>query len=173
MSEERQDDGPAPQPGGASGHADLCPMLRDPGPSSGSYGPYRSFLAEYSQPTPFPSQADGPWPHPSFASSWSGYPSSLPSYLTDKHGSGCSGESYSSLPGGHGFSVGGSLEQPLSLRSNPPSADLCRHTLSPYSCSPQGASCWAQRPADTFSRGHVANKHPWARPRPSLHPNCE
>uniref|UniRef100_A0A4W6E1P7 E3 ubiquitin ligase TRAF3IP2 n=2 Tax=Carangaria TaxID=1489904 RepID=A0A4W6E1P7_LATCA len=145
--------------------------LPQPGPSYCSYQPPCSLPAGYGQPTPFPSQAEGPWLHPSFASSWSGYPNSLPSYISQKDCSSCSGESchsgykFLSLPGGHSTSMS-SLEQPLSLRSNPPSGDLCHHTLSPYSCLPQGAACCAQCPADTFNRGLMVNKHP----RPQYHP---
>uniref|UniRef100_A0A673BX37 E3 ubiquitin ligase TRAF3IP2 n=1 Tax=Sphaeramia orbicularis TaxID=375764 RepID=A0A673BX37_9TELE len=138
---------------------------RHPGPSYCSYQP-----PVYGQPTPFPSQADGPWPHPSYASSWSpGYPNSLPSCPSPKDFSSCSGEScqsrykFLSLPSGHSTSMS-LLEQPLSLRSNPPSADFCHHTLSPYSCSPQGAPCCAQCPAEAFNR--APNKPLW----PQYHP---
>ncbi|XP_030582477.1 adapter protein CIKS [Archocentrus centrarchus] len=133
--------------------------------------PPHSLPAGYSPPTPFPSQAYGSWLHPSFASSWSGYPNSLPSCLSQKDNSSCSGESclsrykFLSLPSTQSTSLG-SLEQPLSLRSNPPSANLYHHTLSPYSCAPQGLGCCAQCPADTFSRGAAGNKHPW----PEFHP---
>ncbi|XP_047443233.1 E3 ubiquitin ligase TRAF3IP2 isoform X2 [Mugil cephalus] len=126
----------------------------------------RSLPAPYSQPTPFPSQ-----PHPSIASSWSRYPNSLLSCLSQKDYSSCSGESclsrhkYLSLPDRYSTNMS-SLEQPLSLHSNPPSADLCHHTLSPYSCPPQGAACCAQCPADAFNRGPALNKHPW----PQYHP---
>ncbi|XP_059197521.1 uncharacterized protein traf3ip2l [Centropristis striata] len=148
-----------------------------PPPSSSycSYPPSRSFPAGFSQPTPFPSQANGAWLHPSFASSWSGYPNSLPSTLNQKDYSSCSGDSclsgykFSSFPGRHSASIT-SLEQPLSLCSNPPSGNLCHHTLSPYSCSPQGAACCAQRPADGFNRGLLANKHPWPQYHPAYGP---
>ncbi|XP_033992093.1 adapter protein CIKS-like isoform X1 [Trematomus bernacchii] len=104
-----------------------------------------------SQPTPFPSQtppADA-WLHPSFSSSWSGgYPSSGSSPA----------ESFLS-----GYKlVSSSLEQPLSLCSNPPSGNLFHHTLSPYSCAPPGAACFAQLPPDPF-RG----PKPWP---PHQHP---
>ncbi|XP_069560034.1 E3 ubiquitin ligase TRAF3IP2 isoform X1 [Brachyistius frenatus] len=131
----------------------------------------RSLPAGYGQPTPFPSHADGPWLHPSFASSWSEYPSSLPSCLSHRDYSCCSGESclsgykFLSLPGRNSTNMS-SLEQPLSLRTNPPSAELGHHTLSPYMCSSQGAACCAQYPADAFNRGPVARKHPW----PPYHP---
>lgn len=149
-----------------------------PGLGYGSYQPHHSFIPGYGQPTPFPSQAEGPWLHPSFASSWSGYANSLPSSLSEKDFSSCSGESsysrykFLSLPASHSSSMS-SLEQPLSLRSNPPSVNLCHHTLSPYSCSPQGAPCCAQCPADSFSRGPVANKHPWPQYHPALSQYCE
>ncbi|KAK5907816.1 hypothetical protein CesoFtcFv8_005627 [Champsocephalus esox] len=58
--------------------------------------------------------------------------------------------------------VSSSLEQPLSLCSNPPSGNLFHHTLSPYSCAPPGAACFAQLPPDPF-RG----PKPWP---PHQHP---
>ncbi|KAM7012346.1 uncharacterized protein traf3ip2l [Tautogolabrus adspersus] len=137
-----------------------------PGPSFNVYQPLRSLPAGYSQPTPFPSQANNSWLHPSLASSWSGYPNSLQSCLSQKDFSSCSGESCLSecksgfLPSRHSSTMS-SLEQPLSLCSNPPSANLYHHTLPPYSCSPQGAACCAQCPADEFNRGPVASKQPW------------
>ncbi|XP_044054661.1 E3 ubiquitin ligase TRAF3IP2 [Siniperca chuatsi] len=145
--------------------------LPQPGPSYFSYQHPRSLPAGYSQPTPFPSQVNGAWLHPSFASSWSGYPNSLPSCLSSKDYSSCSGDSCLSgckslsLPGRPNTSMS-SLEQPLSLCSNPPLANLCRHTLPPYSCLPQGAACCAQCPAEAFNGGPVANKPPW----PQYHP---
>ncbi|XP_033478382.1 uncharacterized protein traf3ip2l [Epinephelus lanceolatus] len=149
--------------------------LPHPGLSYGLYQPPRSLPAGYSQPTPFPSQADGTWLHPSFASSWTGYPNSLPSSLTQKDCSSCSDDSclsgykFLSLPGQHSTSMS-TLEQPLSLCSNLPSGNLCHHTLSPYSCSPQGAACCAQCPADAFNRGPVANKPPWPQYHPAYGP---
>ncbi|KAM9386346.1 uncharacterized protein traf3ip2l isoform 1-T2 [Pholidichthys leucotaenia] len=131
----------------------------------------QSLPAGYSQPTPFPSQAYSSWLHPTLASSWSGYPSSLPSCLSHKDYSGCSGDSCSSrckflsLPGSHSSSIS-NLEQPLSLRSNPPSAKLLHHTLSPYACSPQGALCCAQRPADAVNGA----PHPWPLYHPAHNP---
>ncbi|XP_075937651.1 uncharacterized protein traf3ip2l isoform X2 [Anarhichas minor] len=149
---------------------------RLPPPSSSfcCYQPPCRLPAGYSQPTPFPSQADGAWLHPSFASSWSGYPNSLPSSLNQKdqsfHSS-LSGYKSASLPGRHSPSMI-SLEQPLSLCSNPPSGNLCHHTLSPYSCPPHGAACCAQCPADAFNGGAaVANKHPWPQYHPAYDPD--
>ncbi|XP_026013758.1 uncharacterized protein traf3ip2l isoform X2 [Astatotilapia calliptera] len=139
--------------------------------------PSRSLPAGYSPQTPFPSQAYSGWLHPSFASSWSGYPNSLPSCLSQKDYSSCSGESclsrckFLSLPGTH--SSMGSLEQPLSLRSNPPSANLYHHTLSPYSCAPQGPACCAQCPADAFNREPMVNKHPWPEYHPAYRQYCD
>ncbi|KAK1896994.1 Chromodomain-helicase-DNA-binding protein 1-like, partial [Dissostichus eleginoides] len=108
-----------------------------------------------SQPTPFSSQTAPPaaWLHPSFSSSWSGgYPSSGSSPA----------ESFLS-----GYKlVSSSLEQPLSLCSNPPSGNLFHHTLSPYSCAPPGAACFAQLPPDAF-RG----PKPWPPPQhPAYNP---
>ncbi|RVE74144.1 hypothetical protein OJAV_G00038430 [Oryzias javanicus] len=107
----------------------------------------------YCQPTPFPSQVR--LLHPSFASSGSGYPNSLPSYLNQKDDFSCSEKSCFSksvsLPGQHGGSMS-SFEQPMSLRSNPPSAEFYQHTFSPYSCLPHGPVCCPQHPADAFSR---------------------
>lgn len=146
--------------------------LPQPGPTYCSYQPSRSLLPGYGQPTPFPSQAE-----PSFGSSWSGYPNSLPSYVSRKDCSGCpgdgcrSGYKFLSLPGGHSTSTG-SLEQPFSLRSNPPSVDFYHHTLSPYACSPQGAACCAQCPPDTFNRGPMVN-HPGPQLHPAYSPCCE
>ncbi|XP_044216642.1 uncharacterized protein traf3ip2l [Thunnus albacares] len=146
-----------------------------PGPSYSLYQPPRSLPAGYSQPTPFPSQAEGPWLHPSFASSWSGYPSSLPSCLSQKDYSSCSGDScisrykFLSLPGRHSTCMS-NLEQPLSLHSNPPSVNFGHHTLSPYSCLPQGAACCAQCPAEAFNRGPAANKHLWPQYLPAYGP---
>ncbi|KAM9849227.1 uncharacterized protein traf3ip2l isoform 2-T2 [Aulostomus maculatus] len=121
-----------------------------PGPGYCGYWPPRSLPAGYSQPTPFPSQAEGAWLPPSMASSWSGYPSSLHSSLSHKDYSSCCGDSclsrykFLSFPDGES-----SLEQPLSLHSNPPTR---HHTLSPYTCSPQGAACCAQCPLEAFNR---------------------
>lgn len=140
-------------------------------PSFCSSQHHRSLTSGYSQPTPFQSQADSYWLHPSFASSWSGYPNSLPSCLSHKEYSSCSGEScfsrykFDSLPSTYSTSMS-SLEHPFSLRSNPPSAELYHHTFSPYSCLPQGAACCAQCPADGFNRGPVHTKYPW----PQYHP---
>ncbi|KAM9358202.1 uncharacterized protein traf3ip2l [Symphorus nematophorus] len=148
--------------------------LPHPGLSYLLYPPPRSLPAGYGQPTPFPSHANGAWLHPSFASSWSGYPNSLPSSLSQKDYSSCGGDSCLSgcksvsLPGRHSPSMS-SLEQPLSLCSNPPSANLYHHTLPPYSCSPQGAACCAQCPADAFNRP-VGNKHPWPQYHPAYGP---
>lgn len=143
--------------------------LPPPGLSYFSYPHPHSFAFGYNQPTPFPSQANGSWLHPSLASSWSGYPKSLPSYLNQKDfassaGSDClSGCRSLSLPGSTNTS---SLEQPLSLCSNPPLASLRHHKLPPYSYQPQGAGCCAQCPAESFSRRPMPNTPPW----PPYHP---
>lgn len=135
--------------------------LPHPGPSYLSYPPPCSFPAGYNQPTPFPSRADGSWLHPSFASSWSGYPKSLPSYMNQKDLPSCPGGDCPSrcqslsLPSSATMS---SLEQPLSLCSNPPSANPCHHLLPPYSCYPKGAACCAQLPADPFTGRLLASK---------------
>lgn len=137
--------------------------LPQPGLSYCSYQPHHSLPAGYGQPTPFPSQAEGTWFHPSFASSWSGYPNSMPSCLNQKDHSGSCGESFLSgykllsLTSRDGTSMS-SLEQPLSLHSNLPTRN---HTLSPYWCPPQGSACCAQCPAEAANRGPVANKHLW------------
>ncbi|KAM4740113.1 uncharacterized protein traf3ip2l isoform 1-T2 [Anableps anableps] len=142
-------------------------------PASSSFcssRPPHSLPDGYSQPTPFPSQVN--MLHPSIASSWTGYPNSLPSCLSQKDYSSCAVESClsrdksASLPSHHNMS----LEQPLSLRSHPPSAELYHHTLSPYSCPPQGPACCAQCPADPFSRQPVANKHAWPQYNPAYSP---
>ncbi|XP_061593873.1 uncharacterized protein traf3ip2l [Cololabis saira] len=138
--------------------------------SPGSSRPAHRLPAGYSQPTPFPSQVS--WPHPSLASGWSSYPSSLPSCLSRKDDSISSDEDSSfsrykslPLPSQHSPSLS-SFEQPLSLHSNPPLAELYHHTLPPYSCLPQGPACCAQCPVETFSRRPVANNRPW----PQCHP---
>ncbi|KAM4629320.1 uncharacterized protein traf3ip2l isoform 2-T3 [Polymixia lowei] len=141
-------------------------ILSQPVPSYCPYQPPRGLPAGYSQPTPFPSQAEGSWLHPSFNSGWSGadYPNSLPSRLTPKDFTSCSGESsysgnkFSSLPGRYSPSLS-SLEQPHSLHSNLPSAQMFHHTLSPYYYSPQGAACCAHGPADSFKRGPVVHQN--------------
>ncbi|XP_023195421.1 uncharacterized protein LOC102217271 [Xiphophorus maculatus] len=127
-----------------------------------------SLSAGYNQPTPFPSQVN--MLHPSLASSCTGYPSSLPSCLGHKDYSSCSQDSClsrdksASLPSHHSGHM--SLEQPLSLHSNPPSAEFYHHTLSPYSCPPQGPPCCAQCPADAFSRRPMANNRAWPQYNP-------
>lgn len=146
-----------------------------PGPSYFPYQHPRSLPAGYSQPTPFPSQVNDSWIHTSFDSNWSGYPNSLPSYLNRDFPS-CSEESCLSggkslsLPSSHCTSMG-SLEQPLSLCSNPPSANLYHHTLPPYSCSPQGAACCAQCPAEAGR--HMANTPPWPQYHPAYGTFCK
>lgn len=145
-------------------------------PNSSSFcssRPPHSLPLRYSQPTPFPSRAS--WLHQSMDSSWSGHPTSLPSCLTHKDHPTCSEESgpsrYKSLPGQHGTNTL-SLEQPLSLHSNPPWAERCHHTLSPY-CSPaQGPACAAQCP-DACSRRPGANNQPWTEDGPPHRPYCK
>lgn len=143
--------------------------LPQPGQSYFSYPRPHSFAVGYNQPTPFPSQANGSWLHPSLASSWSGYPKSLPSYLKQKDFPSCAGSDC--LSGCRSLALLGSadtssLEQPLSLCSNPPSASLRHHRLPLYSCQPQGAGCCAQCPAERFSGRAVPNKPSW----PPHHP---
>ncbi|KAM4548705.1 uncharacterized protein traf3ip2l [Odontesthes bonariensis] len=135
--------------------------------------PSHSLLAGYSQPTPYPSQVSQLYP--SVASGWSGYPNSLPSCPSQKDYSSCSEDSclsrYKSLPlPAQNSTDVMSLEQPFSLRSNPPLAEFYHHTLSPYSCPPQAPSCCAQCPADAYSRRPVANKHPWPQHHPAYGP---
>lgn len=148
-------------------------------PNSSSFcssQPPHSLPPGYSQPTPFPSQVS--WLRQSLDTSWSGYPTSLPSCLSHKDDPNTCEESclsrYKSLslPSQHSTNMI-SLEQPLSLRSNPPSAELYHHTLSSYSGPPQGPECCAQCPADAFSRRPVANKQPWTQYGPSYGPYCK
>ncbi|XP_056133580.1 E3 ubiquitin ligase TRAF3IP2 [Lampris incognitus] len=154
------------------GH-ERSPSISQSVPSYCPYQPPHGLPAGYSQPTPFPSQVEGSWLHPSFASGWSGahYPSSLPSLRTPKDFPSFSGESsysrnkYFSLPGRYSPSMS-SLEQPHSLHSNPLSKDMYRHTLFPYCCSPQGAACCAQCPADPFTRAPMVHRIC----RPGYHP---
>uniref|UniRef100_A0A8C6TZI6 SEFIR domain-containing protein n=1 Tax=Neogobius melanostomus TaxID=47308 RepID=A0A8C6TZI6_9GOBI len=63
-----------------------------------------------------------------------------------------------------------SLEQPLSLRSIPPSSDVGNHTLSPYFCSPQGAPCCAQCPPEQCNRVATVNKPAWPQYHPGARP---
>lgn len=141
--------------------------LPPPGLSYLSYPHPHSPAIGYSQPTPFPSQADGSWLHPSWASSWSGYPKSLPSCLNQKDFSSCAGSACRSLslPGSPYAS---SLEQPLSLCSNAPSASLRGHKFPPYWGQPPGACCGAQRPAESTS-GRAAPLWP---PYPQANGTC-
>ncbi|XP_064792324.1 E3 ubiquitin ligase TRAF3IP2 isoform X1 [Oncorhynchus masou masou] len=165
-------------------HSDLCPNLhpdlqrdepssmagsalssRRAGPSYTPYQPPVGLPVGYSQPTPFPSQADGSWLHPSYTSAWSGpgpaYPSSLPSCLTPPNYPSYPGESCYSrgrslsltpLPGRDSPSMT-SLEQPHSLHSIPLSAGFYHHSLTPHTCC-------AQCPVEAFNMG------PYHSPRP-------
>nr|XP_054590771.1 E3 ubiquitin ligase TRAF3IP2 isoform X1 [Nothobranchius furzeri]XP_054590772.1 E3 ubiquitin ligase TRAF3IP2 isoform X1 [Nothobranchius furzeri]XP_054590773.1 E3 ubiquitin ligase TRAF3IP2 isoform X1 [Nothobranchius furzeri]XP_054590774.1 E3 ubiquitin ligase TRAF3IP2 isoform X1 [Nothobranchius furzeri]XP_054590775.1 E3 ubiquitin ligase TRAF3IP2 isoform X1 [Nothobranchius furzeri] len=135
--------------------------LRHPNISSfGSSQPPHSLPAGFTQPTPFPSQVS--WLHSSLNSSWSGYPNSLPSCLSQKHYPNCCEDRCKSLSlPGQRCSNTFSLEQPLSLHSNPPSAELYHHTLSPYSGPPAGPACCAQCPAEAFSRRPIVDRHAW------------
>lgn len=150
--------------------------LSPPGSSFCCYQPPCCLPPGYSQPTPFPSRDGGAWLHPSFASSWSGYPDSLPSSPGRKDpscrsaDSSLSGYKFASLPSRHSW---GSLEQPLSLCSNPPSGNLRHHALSPYTCSPQGAACCAQCPVDSFGGASPFPGHPWAPYHPAHSPYCK
>ncbi|XP_061680438.1 E3 ubiquitin ligase TRAF3IP2 [Syngnathoides biaculeatus] len=104
---------------------------REPNERSGSELSYRSF-----PPAPFPSVADGSR-SAGFSGDWSGYPGSgAASGSEGEELCGCCSRSPSSTS---------SLEQPCSLRSEPPSR---HHTLPPYMCAPPGAACWARCPAD-------------------------
>ncbi|XP_068174636.1 E3 ubiquitin ligase TRAF3IP2 [Antennarius striatus] len=131
-----------------------------------SYLPPRSLPVGYGQPTPFPSRADSSWLHRSLTSSWFGNPSSLPSSLSHKDywsspEDGCMLRHKPPSSSGRHSSGASSLEQPLSLCSNPPSANLYHHSLPPYTCSPQGAACCAQCPAEAFIRQPVAHTPVW------------
>ncbi|XP_077440213.1 E3 ubiquitin ligase TRAF3IP2 isoform X2 [Vanacampus margaritifer] len=143
---------------GASSRLSMRSLERDREPDDHSYPDlsYRSF-----PPTPFPSLADGSWSQqPGFSADWSGYSSSEPRFGSNpKELCSCCGESFRS---GHKLS----LEQPCSLRSEPPSQ---HHTLSPYMCSPPGAACWAQCPGDSSSGGPV--KLPWPQNRAAYAPH--
>lgn len=139
------------------------------------------FAPAYGGPTPFHSQADDSWTQSHSTSSYGCYSgpshhqhhSSLPSQYSQREYPSCSEQScmschksFDSLPSVHSSALY-SLEQPLSLRSIPPSLDVGHHTLSPYFCSPQGAPCCAQRPPDV-NRGATANKPVW----PQIHPGA-
>ncbi|XP_028300902.1 adapter protein CIKS isoform X2 [Gouania willdenowi] len=147
---------------------DLVHGGRDSSSSFYTSRPLHSPHPNYTQPTPFPSQAPGSaWLQPSVSSCWSAYPTSLPSSVRHKENSSCDAdrcESRSkclSLPGGNQSNLS-SLEQPMSLLSNPPSEELRHHMLSPYTCAPMGAPCCAQCASDTFSRPPGAHIQPWA-----------
>ncbi|KAL6107588.1 uncharacterized protein ACO6RY_18325 [Pungitius sinensis] len=194
MSSQEQEAGGARQPDPAPPPADarlrLAPAYASPfgGPRPGRVEELRlsppgsSFCCDqppcclpagHSQPTPFPSRDDRAWLHPSFASSWSGYPDSLPSCAgrgdpsCRSADSSLSGYKFASLPSRNSW---GSLEQPLSLCSNPPSGNLRHHALPPYACSPQGAACCAQCPAGAFGGASAFTGHPWAPYRPAHGP---
>lgn len=143
-----------------------------------------SYAPAYGGPTPFHSQADDSWTQSHSTSScccYSGPPhhqhhSSLPSQPSYKEFPSCSEESclschksLGSIPSAYS-SVLCSLEQPLSLHSIPPSSDVRHHTLSPYSCSPQGAACCAQCPPEQFNRVATVNKQVWPQYNPGARP---
>lgn len=150
---------------------------------------YRSHASAYGHvyggPTPFHSHADQSWTQSQQSQSassscccYSGPPHhqhhrSLPSQLSHKEYTSCSEESclschksLDSLSSSHSSSMY-SLEQPLSLRSIPPASDVGHHTLSPFFCSPQGAPCCAQCPAELFNR---VNKPALPQYRPRARP---
>ncbi|XP_052325062.1 E3 ubiquitin ligase TRAF3IP2-like isoform X3 [Oncorhynchus keta] len=137
---------------------------RRAGPSYTPYQPPVGLPVGYSQPTPFPSQADGSWLHPSYTSAWPGpYPSSLPSRLTPPNHPSYPGESCYSrgrslsltpLPGRDSPSMT-SLEQPHSLHSIPLSAGFYHHSLTPYTCC-------AQCPVEGFNMGPYHSPQPIA-----------
>ncbi|KAK2907537.1 uncharacterized protein traf3ip2l [Channa argus] len=116
-----------------------------------NYQLHRSLPIGYGQPTPFPSQAEGLWSHHSICSSWSSYPNSrhsLPSYHSGRDFSSCSRQSsrsrFQSQPSRNSTSFR-SLEQPHSLRSNPPLADFNHHASSPsaFCCAQANNDLWA------------------------------
>ncbi|KAI1899826.1 hypothetical protein AGOR_G00065760 [Albula goreensis] len=139
-------------------------------------------LAGYDPATPFPSWEEGcssafdphkgAWLHPSFASSFSEYPNSLPACLPSG--------GYSSFPeacaypprGSHSLPdqssySAGSLEQPQSLRSILPNFATHNYHLPPFHIRPpQGHACCSRCPAEVFRLGPPAPHHG---PRPEYH----
>ncbi|KAF3834631.1 hypothetical protein F7725_027189 [Dissostichus mawsoni] len=148
--------GPYPSP---------CLLPSGPKPSPPS-GPYPHPVSSHRDPNPHPHRDHNPHPHlvsphrdpnPHPVSSHRDPNPHPVSPHRDPHP--VSPESFLS-----GYKlVSSSLEQPLSLCSNPPSGNLFHHTLSPYSCAPPGAACFAQLPPDAF-RG----PKPWPPPN-TLH----
>ncbi|XP_010898987.1 adapter protein CIKS [Esox lucius] len=129
--------------------------------------PFPSQTDAFCRPTPFPSQMDPSWIQPSGA--WSGpvYPRSLPSCPNPPDYPQYPGESCYSQ--GKSLSLPGhystsSLEQPRSLHSNPPSGGLF-HSLPPYYCPPPGAACCAKCPVGGFIMGPAPHHGPQPGPR--------
>ncbi|KAJ3599972.1 hypothetical protein NHX12_033924 [Muraenolepis orangiensis] len=151
------------------GRGDLEPHAHRPAHflsdlNCGSFPPAQGYAHRCPHPpTPFPSRLpDGSW-GPSFAGSsgWTGS-AAFPGGRADSCpvSGGRSGESASYVPeekfpslGGRYSPSVGSMEPPYSLHSNNPSAELYRHTPSPYYCLPPGAACCTQCPQEAFKRG--------------------
>ncbi|XP_042340044.1 E3 ubiquitin ligase TRAF3IP2 [Plectropomus leopardus] len=141
-----------------------------PASSFCSYQPPRSLPAGYGQPTPFPSQADGAWLHPSFASSWSGYPNSLPSSLNRKDYSGCSGDSCLSGYKFLSLAPWQHLHEQLRAAALSLLQPAFRQHVSPHVISilvlATGSPLLRSVPCRRLQQGPMANKHPW----PQYHP---
>ncbi|XP_035267230.1 adapter protein CIKS-like isoform X1 [Anguilla anguilla] len=162
----------------ANGHSYSCDS------SQSGYDPYHLTLDLPSGcDAPFPSRADGcpscphlhkgAWPPPSYGSSFyrgGGYSDSLPLCPPPSE--------YPSFPSGQDSypyskpyscnQSNGSLEQPQSLRSVPPTAGVQEYYPTPYPpCrrGPQGPACCTQYPAEGYRMGHS----PHQSPRPGYH----
>ncbi|KAJ8255960.1 hypothetical protein COCON_G00198240 [Conger conger] len=142
-------------------------------PSSGVYQLPLMPHAGYEPTTPFPSWGGctstldphkGAWLHPSLASSFSGYPSSLPAGLPS--------EEYPSFPAADPYYLRGSrslpgrcspsLDQPGSLHSDPLNTALPRgYYLPPFICPPPGPTCCSRYPAQGCRVGPPPHHSPW------------
>ncbi|XP_064167487.1 E3 ubiquitin ligase TRAF3IP2-like isoform X1 [Anguilla rostrata] len=142
-------------------------------PSSSIYRPPHAPPVSYEPATPYPSWGGcpstldphkGAWLHPSLASSFSGYPSSLPAGLPS--------EGYPSFPVAGPYPLRGShslpgrcspsLEQPGSLHSVLSNTALPHgYYLAPFPCQPPGPTCCSRCPAEGFSLGAPPHHSPW------------
>ncbi|KAJ8350445.1 hypothetical protein SKAU_G00255750 [Synaphobranchus kaupii] len=139
--------------------------------NSSVYQPHHAPLASYEPPFPSwdscPSTLDphkGAWLHPSLASSFSGFPSSLPACLPS--------EGYPSIPvvgpyprmGSHSLPsrCSPSLEEAGSLHSIPLNAALPHgYYQPPFPCQPPGPTCFSRCPVEGVRLGPPPHHSPW------------
>ncbi|KAG7467413.1 hypothetical protein MATL_G00153440 [Megalops atlanticus] len=133
-------------------------------PSNGQRHQALGSLVGRGPATPSPSWAEGcmstmdhqkgAWLHPSFASSFSRYPSSLPPHMPSGEYASCYPvRGAHSLPSPYSLSLG-SLDQPRSLHSFPPNAAApLNYLLPPYPCSCHTPACCSQGPVERFGMG--------------------